>query len=79
MKDSYLDRLPHEVQQAIYNRFMKANVKDKIIFLSRLEYGNELSYRDISDKVGVSFKRVQFIVDRMMTDVKDVLTPSGAL
>lgn len=73
---SPLDDLPDEVQRAIYQRFLKASLKDKIIFLSRLEYGNDLPYRDISNKVGVSVQRIQYIVDGMFTDIRESI-PSG--
>lgn len=80
MRNSYLDNLPEDVQRAIYMRFKRANLKDKIIFLSRLEYGNDLSYRNISDKVGISTQRVQYIVDSMFTDIKEnVLSASGMM
>lgn len=78
MKYSHLDNLPENVQRAIYSRFKRANIKDKIIFVSRLEYGSDLSYRELADKVGVSVQRIQYVVDNMMQDVKNsVLAASG--
>lgn len=71
MRSSKLDTLPEPVQRAIYHVFCQANTRDKIIFLSRLEYGNDLSYKELSGMVGVTFQRIQQLYDSMLSQVKD--------
>jgi len=49
MRPSHLDKLPDSVQKTIYNVFINASLRDKVIFLSRLDHGNEMSYKEIGD------------------------------
>jgi len=70
MRESRLDNLPENVQKAIYHVFSQANTRDKVIFLSRLEYGNDLSYKDLSNMVGVTFQRIQQLYDGLIEQVK---------
>lgn len=79
MKKSHLDDLPENVQKAIFSVYNQANLRDKVIFLSRLEYGNDLSYKELSEMVGVTFQRIQQLYDSMIEQVKHspYLSPSG--
>ena len=70
MKDNRLDDLPYDVQQAILSVFKKVNVRDKIILLARLEYGNDISYRELSDITGVTLQCVQQVFDKMLDDIR---------
>ena len=70
MRPSHLDKLPDSVQKTIYNVFINASLRDKVIFLSRLDHGNEMSYKEIGDTLGVTFQRVQQVVDCMFSKVK---------
>ncbi len=69
MKENRLDNLPEDVQQAILSIFNQANIRDKIILLTRLEYGNDISYKDLSEMTGVTFQWVQHIFDKMTNDI----------
>lgn len=80
---SHLDDLPPNVQRAMYDAFNRASTDEKLIFLSRIKYGNNFTYKEISEVVGVSIAWVQKIVDDMFTDVRrspfvsGVITASG--
>ena len=79
MRSSKLDNLPDSVQRAIYHVFLQAPPRDKVIFLSRLEYGNDLSYKEISEMIGVSFQYVQMLYDKMIDKVRTSPYVSGSL
>lgn len=66
MDDMNLDNLPLNVQKAIYSVFSNSATKDKLVFLSRLKYGNDLSYKELSEMMGVSFQRIQQMYDGMI-------------
>lgn len=42
---SYLDELPDKVQKAIYYTFKSASLPEKIVLLTRLQYGYDPSYK----------------------------------
>ena len=79
MKSSNLDNLPENVQKAIYHVFTNICVRDKIIFLSKLEYGNDLTYREISEMTGITFQRTQQLYDGIINDISRVVNTSGVV
>lgn len=74
---SNLDNLPEDLQKAIYYVFNNVSVRDKIIFLSKLQYGNDLTYREIADSMGITFQRTQQLYDGMIQDISNIVNCSG--
>ena len=70
MNESPLDELPENVQKAIYQTFCSSNTRDKVIFLARLHYGTDLSYKELSSAVGVTIQRIQQMCDNMIDQVR---------
>lgn len=76
---SNLDNLPEDIQKAIYHVFSGINVRDKIIFLSKLEYGNDLTYREIADVTGITFQRTQQLYDSYISSIRHIINSSGVM
>lgn len=79
MRNSNLDELPDNVQKAIYKVFSSISVRDKIIFLSKLEYGNEMTYREISEMTGITFQRTQQLYDGYLNAISNLVHSSGVM
>ncbi|HLD91324.1 MAG TPA: hypothetical protein VI911_09965 [Patescibacteria group bacterium] len=79
MKLSNLDELPENIKKAIYHVFTNISIRDKIIFLSRLEYGNDLTYKDISEMTGITFQRTQQLYDGYMNAISNLVHSSGVI
>ena len=79
MRQSNLDDLPENVQKAIYHVFENISVRDKIIFLSKLEYGNDLTYREISEMTGITFQRTQQLYDGYIGAIANLVNSSGVM
>lgn len=79
MRPSNLDNLPENVQKAIYHVFTNISVRDKIIFLSKLEYGNDLTYREISEVTGITFQRTQQLYDGYIGAISNLVNSSGVM
>jgi DNA-directed RNA polymerase specialized sigma subunit len=79
MRPSNLDNLPENVQKAIYHVFSSISVRDKIIFLSKLEYGNDLTYREISEMTGITFQRTQQLYDGYIGAITNLVNSSGVM
>jgi DNA-directed RNA polymerase specialized sigma subunit len=79
VRSSNLDNLPENVQKAIYYVFSTLSVRDKIIFLSKLEYGNDLTYREISEMTGITFQRTQQLYDGYMSSISNIVHSSGIM
>lgn len=79
MRPSNLDNLPENVQKAIYHVFTNISVRDKIIFLSKLEYGNDLTYREISEVTGITFQRTQQLYDGYISAISNLVNSSGVM
>jgi DNA-directed RNA polymerase specialized sigma subunit len=79
MRPSNLDNLPENVQKAIYHVFSNISVRDKIIFLSKLEYGNDLTYREISEMTGITFQRTQQLYDGYIGAISNLVHSSGVM
>ena len=76
---SHLDDLPPKVQKAILETFNKAPLPEKLIFLSRIKYGNNFTYKEISEVVNVSIAWIQKIVDDMFHDIRKSPYVSGMI
>lgn len=79
MRNSNLDELPENIQKAIYYVFSNISIRDKIIFLSKLEYGNDLTYREISEMTGITFQRTQQLYDGYLSDISNLVHSSGII
>ena len=79
MRNSNLDELPENVQKAIYKIFSNISVRDKIIFLSKLEYGNQMTYREISEMTGITFQRTQQLYDGYLGAISNLVHSSGVM
>lgn len=79
MRNSNLDELPENVQKAIYKIFSNISVRDKIIFLSKLEYGNQMTYREISEMTGITFQRTQQLYDGYLSAISNLVHSSGVM
>ena len=79
MSNSQLDNLPENVQKAILKVFSSISTRDKIIFLSKLEYGNDLTYREISEVTGITFQRTQQLYDCHINTISNLVHSSGIM
>lgn len=79
MRPSNLDNLPENIQKAIYHVFTNISVRNKIIFLSKLEYGNDLTYREISEVTGITFQRTQQLYDGYIGAISNLVNSSGVM
>ena len=79
MNNSNLDNLPDNMKKAIYHVFTNISIRDKIIFLSKLEYGNDLTYREISEMTGITFQRTQQLYDSYIQNIKTLVNSSGVI
>ena len=79
MQQSNLDSLPDNVKKSLLYVFHRISVRDKIIFLSKLEYGNNLTYREISEMTGITFQRTQQLYDGYMQDISNLVKSSGIM
>ena len=79
MRLANLDNLPENIQKAIYYIFTDLSIRDKIIFLSKLEYGNDLTYREISEMTGITFQRTQQLYDGYISSITNLVHSSGVM
>jgi hypothetical protein len=79
MSNSQLDNLPENIQKAIFYVFKNMNTRDRLIFLSKLEYGNDLPYREISDITGITLQRTQQLYDGYTNAISNLVHSSGIM
>ena len=74
----HLDNLPENIQKAIYYVFNELNVWDKVIFLSRMEHGSNITYREIAEMMGTTFQFSQQQYDTCIKKIVHLIEASGA-
>lgn len=79
MQLSNLDNLQDQVKKSILYVFKNISVRDKIIFLAKLEHGNDLTYREISEMTGITFQRTQQLYDNYMNNITTLAHSSGIM
>lgn len=56
--ETFFSRLDCDIQEKLYIAFMRASTKDKILIFTKLKYGDEITFKELSDKMHFSTRSV---------------------
>jgi len=59
--DTFYSKLHTDIQEQLYLLFMKANPRDKLLLFTKLKYGDEITFKELSDKLHFSGARNIYI------------------
>jgi hypothetical protein len=67
-ENTFFSKLNENLQEKIYLKFMKMPIKDKFIIFTKLKYGDDITFKELSDKMHFSTIRSTYI--NYLEDIK---------
>lgn len=69
--DTFYSKLNSDIQEKIFMAFMSAHTRDKILLFTKLKYGEEITFKELSEKM--HFSTVRSVYTNYIHDIKSGL------
>ena len=55
--ETFFSKLNFDLQEKLYLAYMKSSLKDRLLIFSKLKYGDEITFKELSEKMHFSAVR----------------------